>query len=88
MIVFGDVIANMISNEKRNSVITELFIRGKKLNISIVFMNKSFFEVPKEVRFYTLVFWKFQTKERFNKLQLVIRQILTSKILWIYMENA
>ena len=61
--MFGDVIANMISNEKRNSIITELFIRGKKLNISIVFMNKSFFEVPKEVRFYTLVFWKFQTKD-------------------------
>ena len=56
LIVFGDVIANMISNEKLNSIITELFIRGKKLNISIVFINKSLFEVPKEVKFYTLVF--------------------------------
>ena len=37
IIVFDDMIADMISNKKLNPVVTELFIRGRKLNISIVF---------------------------------------------------
>ena len=48
-IVF-DMIAYMINNKKLNSVITELFIRGRKLNISLVFITKSYFKVPKDVR--------------------------------------
>ena len=48
-IVF-DMIAYMINNKKLNSVITELFIRGRKLNISLFFITKSYFKVPKDVR--------------------------------------
>ena len=44
------MIAYMINNKKLNSVITELFIRGRKLNISLVFITKSYFKVPKDVR--------------------------------------
>ena len=40
----------MINNKKLNPVLTELFIRGRKLNISIVFITQSYFKVPKEVR--------------------------------------
>ena len=40
----------MINNEKLNPIITELFIRDKKLNISIVFITQSYFKVPKDVR--------------------------------------
>ena len=40
----------MINNKKLNSIITELFIRDKKLNISIVFITQSNFKVPKDVR--------------------------------------
>ena len=40
----------MINNKKLNSVVTELFIRGRKLNISIVFITQSYFKVPKDVR--------------------------------------
>ena len=40
----------MINNKKLNRVVTELFIRGKKLNISIVFIIQSHFKVPKDVR--------------------------------------
>ena len=50
LIVFDDMIADMINNKKLNSRVTELFIRGKKLNISIVFITQSYFEVPKDVR--------------------------------------
>ena len=50
LIVFDDMIANMINNNKLNPIVTELFIRGKKLNISIVFVTQSYFKVPKDVR--------------------------------------
>ena len=49
-IVFDDMIADMINNEKLNPVLTELFIRGRKLNISIVFITQWYFKVPKDVR--------------------------------------
>ena len=50
LIVFDDMIADMFNNKKLNSIVTEMFIRGRKLNISIVFITKSYFKVPKEVR--------------------------------------
>ena len=50
LIVFDDVIADMINNKKLNPIVTELFIRGRKLNISIVFLTQSYFKVPKDVR--------------------------------------
>ena len=40
----------MINNKKLNSIVTELFVRGKKLNISLVFITESYFKVPKDVR--------------------------------------
>ena len=48
--VFDDMIADMINNKKLDSTVTELFIRGRKLNISIVFITQSYFKVPKDVR--------------------------------------
>ena len=39
----------MIHNRKLNSIVTELFNKGRKLNISIVFITQSYFEVPKDV---------------------------------------
>ena len=40
----------MINNKKLNSIVTELFIRVKKLNISLVFFTQSYSKVPKNVR--------------------------------------
>ena len=40
----------MINNKKLNPVVTELFIRRRKLNISIVFITQSYFKVPKDIR--------------------------------------
>ena len=57
LIVFGDMIADMINNKKLNSVVTELFIRGRKLNISLVFITQSYFKVPKDVRLNTTHFF-------------------------------
>ena len=50
LIVFDDMIADMINNNKLNLIVTELFIRGRKLNISIVFITQSYFKVSKDVR--------------------------------------
>ena len=47
--VFDDMIADMINNKKISSVVTELFVRGRKLNISLVFITQSYFKVPKDV---------------------------------------
>ena len=49
LIVFDDMIAD-INNKKLNPVVTELFITGRKLNISIVFISQSYFPVPKDVK--------------------------------------
>ena len=50
LIVFDYMIADMINNNKLNRIVTELFIRGRKLNISIVFIMQSYFRVPKDIR--------------------------------------
>ena len=47
LIVFDDIIADMLSNEKLNPIVTKLFIRGRNLNISLVFITQSYFTVPK-----------------------------------------
>ena len=50
LIIFDDVVTDMINDKKLNLIVTELFIRGRKLNISIVFIAQSYFKVPKDVR--------------------------------------
>ena len=50
LIVFDDMIADMISNKKLNPIVTELFIRGRKLNTSIIFITQSNFKLPKYLR--------------------------------------
>ena len=57
LIVFDDMIADIINNKKLNSIVTELFIRGRKLNISLVFITQSYFKVPKDVRLNTTHFF-------------------------------
>ena len=57
LVVFVDMIADMINNKKLSSVVTELFIRGKKLNISLVFITQSYFKVPNDVRLNTTHFF-------------------------------
>ena len=50
LIVFDDMIADMLSNKKFNQIVTELFIRGRKLNISLVFITQPYFAFPKNIR--------------------------------------
>ena len=57
LIAFDDMIADMIRNKKLNSIVTKLFIRGRKLNISLVFITQSYFKVPKDVKLNTTRFF-------------------------------
>ena len=50
LIIFDDMIADIMTNKKFQSIIKELFIRCRKLNISLVFIIQSYFSVPKDVR--------------------------------------
>ena len=56
LLVF-DMIADTIHNKKLNSIVTELLIRGRKLNIYLVFITQSYFKVPKDVRLNTTHFF-------------------------------
>ena len=70
LIVFEDMITDMIHNKKLNSVVAELFIRSRKLNISLVFITQSSFKVPKDIRLNTSHFFirKFPNKSEFQQL--------------------
>ena len=48
--VFDDTIADMINKKRLNPIVTELFIRDRTLNISILYIMQSYFKVPKDVR--------------------------------------
>ena len=57
LIIFDNKIADMIHKKKRNFIVTKLFIGGRKLNISLVFITQSYFKVPKDVRLNTTHFF-------------------------------
>ena len=65
-----NMIAGMISNKKLRPVVTELFIKGRKLNISIAYIAKCYFQIPKDVRINCAHFFV---------MKLPIHQILTLK---------
>ena len=58
LIVFDNMIADMIQNKKLNSIVTELFIRGRKLNVSLVFITQSYLKVPKDFRLKSFFYHK------------------------------
>ena len=66
------MIANMINNNKLNSIVTELFIRGRKLNISLVFITQSYFKVPKDVRLNITHFFIAKTPNKRELQQIAI----------------
>ena len=83
------MIADMIHNKKLNSVVTELFIRGRKVNISLVFIPQSYFKVPKEVRLNTTHFFIGKIPNRRELQQIAINHSskLVLKMLLIFIEN-
>ena len=78
LIALDGMIANMVSNKKLNSIVTDLFIRGRKPNNSLVFITQSYFTVPKNMRLNSTHYFVMKIP---NKLHLIIHQILTFKTL-------
>ena len=70
LIVFDDMTADITKHKKLDSIVTEFFIRGTKINIYLVFITQSYFMLPKDVGLNTTHFFiaKFLIKENFNKL--------------------
>ena len=83
LIVFDDMIADMLCKKKLNPIVTELFIRGRKLNIYLIFIIQSYFAVPKNIRQNSTHYFimKIPYKRELNKLHLTIHQILALKTL-------
>ena len=81
IILFDDMIADMINNKKLNSIVTELFIRGRKLNISLVFITQSYFKVPKDVRLNSTHFFimKIPNKRELQQIALNHSSDISSK---------
>ena len=81
--MFYDMIADMINNEKLNPVVTELFIRGRKINISIIFITQSYFKLPKDVRLNSTHFFimKISNKRELQQIALNHSSDIALKIL-------
>ena len=89
LIVFDDMIADMINNKKLNWIVTELFIRGRKLNISLVFLTQSYFKVPKDVRLNTSHFLivKIPNNRELQQIAINHSSDINTKILVISIKN-
>ena len=70
LIIFGNMVADMISNKKLNPIVTEQFIRGRKLNISFVFITQSYFAGPKDIRLNSTPYFiiKILNKQEFQEI--------------------
>ena len=66
----------MTNKEILNPVLTELFIRGRKLNISIVFITQSYFKVPKDVRLNSTYFFIMKSPNKRELQQIALNHLL------------
>ena len=89
LIVFDDMIADMINNKKLNSIVTELFIRGRKLDISLIFITQLYFKVPKDVKLNTSHFFIMKIPDKRELQQVAINHssdINTKDFIEIYIK--
>ena len=70
LIVFDDMIADMLGNKKLNPIVLKIFITGRKLNISIIFIIQSYFSVPKSIRLNSTnyLIMKIPSKQEFQQI--------------------
>ena len=88
LIVFGDMIADMLATKNLQPIVTDLFIRGRKLNISIVFVTQPYFAAPKNIRLNsTHFFMKIPNKRKLQKIAIDHSSELTLKTLWNFTKN-
>ena len=78
LIVFDDMIADIMTNKECKAIIKELFIRCRKLNISLVFIRQSYISVPKDARLNSTHYLIMKIN---NIFKLIILPTLITKIL-------
>ena len=89
LIVFDDMIADIMTNKRFQAIIKELFIRCRKLNISLVFITQSYFSVPKDVRLNSTHYLIMKINNRRELQNIAINHFAhIIKILWRFTENA
>ena len=81
LIVFDDLIADLVNNKKLNSIVIELFIRGRKLHISLAFITQSYFKAPKDVGLNSTHFFimKIPNKRKLQQITLNYSSDINSK---------
>ena len=72
LIVINDMIVDVINNKKLNSIVIELFVRRRTLNISLVFITRSYFKFPKEVRLNSTHFFIMKIPNKKKLKQIVL----------------
>ena len=89
LIIFDDMISHVMSDKKAQQVFKYLFIRCRKLNISLCFLTQSYFSVPKDVRLNCThyIIFKLNNKRELQNMLLIILLILIIKILLRFIEN-
>ena len=89
IMVFNDMIADMLNNKKLNPIVTELFIRGRELNVSFVFITQSYFAVPKNIKLdYThYLIMKIPNKREYQQIAFNHSSYINLKTLWIFTKN-
>ena len=70
LIIFDDIIADIMRSEKFKAIVKELFIRCRKLNISIVFIAQSYFRTPKDARLNSTHYILMKIRKELNKKEL------------------
>ena len=88
--ILDDMIADIMTNKKFQAMVKELFIRCRKLNISVLFITQSYFYVLKDVRLNTTYYFimKITNKRELQNIDVIILQMLITKILRKFTENA
>ena len=70
------MIADMLSNKKLNPIVSELFIRGRKLNISLVFITQPYFAVQKDIRLNSAHYFIMKTSNKWELKQVASHNLL------------
>ena len=78
--VFDYLIADMISNKKLNPIVTEFFFRGRKLNISFVFITQFYFTVAKNIILNSTPYFIMKIPNKYKLQQIAINNLRDNEI--------
>ena len=93
LIAFGDLIADILMKKRRNPIVTELFIRSRKLNGSVIFITQSYFAVPKNIRLNSTKYFLMKIPNKQQLHQIAMNDFsdnvfMNEEALWIFTKNA